>query len=183
MLRKRRMDTYAALLRGINLGARNKVSMADLKAVLTSRGFEEVVTYVQSGNVVLRSPPGEADDIAGAIEHAIADTFGFSVTVVLRTPGELQEIADGNPFADESDPTKLLVVFLARAPAASATARLDPDRSPPDRFSVRGREIYLHVPNGFGRSKLTLDYFERRLSVNGTVRNWRTLTKLLELTA
>ena len=106
----------------------------------------------------------------------------MDVAVLLRTLADLQKVTARNPFAgDESDPTRLLVVFLDRAPDAPAASQLDRDRSPPDRFALRDREIYLHVPNGFGRSKLTLDYFERRLGVTGTVRNWRTVTKILAL--
>ncbi len=176
------MATFAALLRGINLGARNKVAMAELKELCASLGLEDVATYVQSGNVVFRSSGGKADDIAASLERRIAKDLGVNAAVLLRTPAELRKIADANPFlADETDPTRLLVVFLDRAPAAKTRSQLDPDRSPPDRFALRGREIYLHVPNGFGRSKLTLDYFERRLGVKGTARNWRTVEKLLAL--
>jgi len=82
----------------------------------------------------------------------------------------------------EADPSRLHVVFLARTPTAKTAARLDPERSPPDEFSVRGREIYLRLPNGAGRSKLTTDYFERQLGIAATARNWNTLIKLLALT-
>ncbi len=176
------MGTYAALLRGINLAGRNKISMAELKALLVSLGFEDVVTYVQSGNVVFRSRAGKADDVSATIERAIATELGVNAAVMLRTPAQLRKVAVGNPFVDdESDPTRLLVVFLDRSADRTAQAQLDPERSPPDRFAVRGREIYLHVPNGFGRSKLTVDYFERRLGRKGTARNWKTVTKLVAL--
>lgn len=156
--------------------------MAELKELFTGLGFQDVATYLQSGNVVFRSPAGNAKDIAALIEEQIAKVFGTKVPVVLRTPAELRKIAKGNPFLrDEADLTKLHVVFLDGSPAAKAKGRLDPDRSPPDRFNVRGREIYLHLPNGAGRSKLTIDYFERQLGVKGTARNWKTLTNLLAL--
>lgn len=173
---------YVALLRGINLGAKNKIRMPELGSMLESLGFEDVVTYIQSGNVVFRSSSGGAKQIAARIEQRIAKVFGLDIIVVLRTPAELKSIAGSNPFLSrEADLTKLHIVFLNGRPAAKAISQLDPDRSPPDEFSVRGREIYLHLPNGFGRSKLTLDYFERRLGVDATARNWRTLLKLLEL--
>ena len=176
------MATYVALLRGINLGARNKVPMGQLRSSLTAAGFEDVATYVQSGNVVLRRRGGSADEVAAEIEQQVANDFGVAATVVVRTPAQLDKVARGNPFlAEETDPLKLHVVFLERAPQAAASRRLDPERSSPDRFSVRGRDIYLHLPNGFHRSKLTLDYFESTLGVTGTVRNWRTLTKLVAL--
>jgi uncharacterized protein (DUF1697 family) len=174
--------TFVALLRGINLGARNKVPMPKLKSAFESLGFEDVVTYIQSGNVVFRSSSGGAKKIAARIEQGIEEVFGLSIIVVLRTPAELKSIAKSNPYLPrETDLTKLHVVFLKSRPAAKAIAQLDPERSPPDEFTVRGREIYLHLPNGFGRSKLTLDYFERRLGVDATARNWKTVLKLLEL--
>ncbi len=104
--------------------------------------------------------------------------------MIVRTHDELERIAGANPFlAGRGEPTGLHVVFLDGAPTAAAIATLDPDRSPGDELSVAGREIYLRYPNGSGRSKLTLDYLERRLGVTGTARNWNTLLKLVELTA
>jgi uncharacterized protein (DUF1697 family) len=143
-----------------------------------------VSTYVQSGNVVFRAQSGDRQALAADLEERIASAFVVSPAVLLRTPAELSEIADANPYLDrESDFLKLHVVFLSAAPAADAVEELDPNRSPPDEFSVRGREIYLHLPNGAGRSKLTIDYFEKRLGVRATARNWKTLTKLIELTS
>jgi uncharacterized protein (DUF1697 family) len=178
------MKTIVALLRGVNVGGKAKVPMGELKSLLEGLGFEQVVTYIQSGNVVLRTKGGRAEDVARRIERAIADTFSVEARVLIRSPAELQRIADRNPFlGDESDLTKLHVVFLRDTPAKGARARLDPERSPPDRFHFRGRELYLHLPNGSGRSKLTIDYFERLLGVDATARNWKTLLKLVELAA
>ena len=177
------MTTFAALLRGVNVGGKNKISMPDLKSSFSSLGLEDVVTYIQSGNVVFRSPARGAQKLAAGIERQLAKDFGVDVTVVLRTAAELEKIAKGNPFAKgKPDLSKLHVVFLDRAPAKGAVAELDPERSPPDEFDVRGREIYLRLPTGMGRTKLTGDYFERRLAVAATARNWKTLQKLLELT-
>jgi uncharacterized protein (DUF1697 family) len=176
------MKTMVALLRGINVAGKNKVPMTELKSELTELGLEDVVTYVQSGNVVFRTPARSKDDIAAAVEKRITKAYGLSVAVVLRTPAELARIARNNPFLGrETDLSKLHVVFLNRRPPAGAVAKLDPERSPPDEFRVHAREIYLHLPGGSARSKLTLDYFERRLGVAGTARNWKTLLKLIEL--
>ena len=175
------MRTLVALLRGINVGGRVKVPMAELKAVLTELGLEQVVTYIQSGNVVFDADAPE-EEVANRIEQAVAEAFSLNVRVLVRTPAELRRIAERNPFLEEgADPAKLHVVFLRREPAEGAGARLDPERSPPDRFHLRGRELYLHLPNGMGRSKLTIDYLERTLGVDATARNWRTLLKLVEL--
>jgi uncharacterized protein (DUF1697 family) len=177
-----RSSTYVALLRGINVGGRKTVPMAELRSALSALGLEDVATYIQSGNVVFRAPARDAESLAGAIERSIDETFGLSARVVLRTRDELSAVASGNPFLERgADESKLHVVFLDREPDASAVAELDPGRSPPDEFDVQGREVYLHLPNGMGRTKLTGDYFERRLGVAATARNWRTVAKLVEL--
>ena len=157
--------------------------MAELRSLLTSLGLEDVETYIQSGNVVFRSTETGGDALVSRIEDAIAERFGLTVSVLLRTPAELVELVGRNPFlVDEPDLAKLHVVFLDREPTAKAVAGLDPDRSPGDRWSVRGREVYLHLPNGAGRTKLTLDHFERRLAVRGTARNWKTALELVART-
>jgi uncharacterized protein (DUF1697 family) len=178
------VHTFVALLRGVNLGARNKVSMPELRSSLAELGLEDVLTYIQSGNVVFRSASRDTSELAARIEGELVETFGVRSSVVIRTPAELEAIAADNPFlVRQADPRRQLhVLFLAGAPVADAVARLDPNRSPRDEFSLREREIYLHLPDGFGRSKLTIDYFERRLGVGATVRNWNTLLKLVELT-
>jgi uncharacterized protein (DUF1697 family) len=176
------VTTYVALLRAINIGARNQIPMAGLKALFADLGHEDVATYVQSGNVVFRSRAGTQSKVAAEIEKRITKEYGHDVAVLLRTPAELAKIARGNPFLKgETDHKKLHVAFLDRRPAAKSVAGLDPDRSPPDAFEVSGRDIYLHFPTGSGRSKLTIGYFEARLGVRGTARNWRTVTTLLEL--
>jgi uncharacterized protein (DUF1697 family) len=175
--------TFVALLRGINVGGRNTVPMAELRELLSSLGFDDVVTYIQSGNVVFRAG-GSADHVAVEMERAIAGAFDAEPSVLIRTPKELQQLAERNPYlARGADISKLHVVFLDRAPAKGAATKLDPDRSPPDELTVQGREIFLHLPNGAGRTKLTLDYLERVLGVRGTQRNWKTLLKLIELSA
>jgi uncharacterized protein (DUF1697 family) len=173
--------TFVALLRGINVGGKSVVSMAELRVLLSSLGFEDVATYIQSGNVVFRSPTADENAVVAKLEREIASAFDISPTVLLRTPGELETIATSNPYLSrDPDLSKLHVVFLERAPASSARAKLDPQRSPPDEFAVQGREIFLRLPNGAGRSKLTLDHFERVLGVRGTQRNWNTVLRLLE---
>jgi uncharacterized protein (DUF1697 family) len=178
------VPTFAAFLRGINVGGKNSIPMAELKPALSALGFEDVVTYIQSGNVVFRSPSRAASDVAADVERQIAQVFGVDVAVLLRTPAQLRKIAADNPFLGKgADLSKLHVVFLDARPGKDAIAKLDPDRSPPDAFSVRGREVYLRLPKGAGRSKLTIDWFERALSVRATARNWKTLGKLIELTS
>jgi uncharacterized protein (DUF1697 family) len=175
------MSTYVALLRGINVGGKSAVQMGELRSLFTSLGHSDVRTYVQSGNVVFASTEA-GSHIAEGLEHRIEEVFGLQVPVLLRTAEELTEVAAGNPFLGTIDDlAKLHVVFLDDRPAPSGVAGLDPDRSPPDELAVSRREVYLRLPHGAGRTKLTVDYFERALGTRATARNWRTVTKLLEL--
>jgi uncharacterized protein (DUF1697 family) len=175
--------TYAVLLRGINVGGKNKLPMPALRTLLEDAGYAGVATYIQSGNVVLRSSLAEGT-LTRAVEEQIAKEFSLAIRVVVRTHAELEQIAGTNPFlAGDGEATGMHVVFLDSAPKAAAIATLDPERSPGDEFHVSGKEIFLRYPNGSGRSRLTLDYLERRLGVTGTARNWNTLLNLVELTA
>ena len=177
------MTAYVALLRGVNLGGTNRVPMAELRTALGARGFEGVSTVLASGNVLLRSAAPE-HIVAGQVGDTIEDAFGVRVPVIVRSGAELAAVVGRNPFlaaAADRDPTTMHVAFLSEQPSAAAFATLDPDRSPPDAFAVDGREVFLSYPNGVGRSRLTLDYLERRLGVEGTTRNWRTVLRLAGL--
>jgi len=173
-----------ALLRGINVGGRNKLPMEDLAAVFEDVGCLDVRTYIQSGNVVFRGGPEPLELLASLVTERIAQRFGFRAPVVVRTAEQLRAAVEANPFlAAAPDPGHLHVGFLAELPSPEAVAGLDPARSTIDRFAVRGREVYLHVPGGMGRTKLTNDWFDRQLGGCLTVRNWRTVSALVEMTA
>jgi uncharacterized protein (DUF1697 family) len=176
-----RPQTWVALLRGINLGSHNKISMADLRALVEDIGAADVATYVQSGNVVFRSTIARGA-LVRRIEREIRARFGHDVTVVLRTRAELARLVKENPFAKrESDPTKLHVTFLATAADRRRLAGLDRKEFAPDDFHIGRNAVYLHMPKGYGRSKLSNAFFEKQLAVRATTRNWRTVTKLAEL--
>lgn len=176
------MSTMVALLRGINVGGRNSVPMKELRTELTAMGLTDVATLIQSGNVVFGAPQRAGARLAEAIADRVEEVFKVHPTVMLRSVDELEAVVANNPFHEPGvDSAKLHVAFLAKQPTAKAVARLDPDRSPPDAFAVHGKEIYLQLPNGIGRSKLGGDFFESRLGIPATTRNWRTVTKLLEL--
>jgi uncharacterized protein (DUF1697 family) len=176
-----RPRTYVALLRGINLGRLNKVSMADLRALFAGLGVEDVTTYLQSGNVVFKSTDTPADLIRAG-EERISGELGLDVIILIRTGAELAKTVAGNPFARRGLEAKTLhVTFLAERPDRERVRRLESAREDPDEFRIAGREVYLHCPNGYGRSKLTNALFEQRLGVAATTRNWRTTTKLAEL--
>jgi uncharacterized protein (DUF1697 family) len=177
------MTPYVAFLRAVNVGGKNRLSMPDLRAALTARGLEQVSTVLQSGNVLFHSAEPE-HVAAGTIGDTIEEAFGLHIWVVVRAAAELTAIAERNPFlatGQKLDPATLHVAFLSEHPAAAAVATLEPDRSPPDAFVVDGREVYLSYPNGSGRTRLTLDYLERRLKAQGTARNWRTVQRLAAL--
>ena len=176
-----RTQTYAALLRGINLGSHNKISMADLRSLFEELDAEGVRTYVQSGNVVFRSKQTAAQ-LEKAVERKIESALSLDVTVLVRTKAQLARLVRDNPFLERSTPEKALhVTFLARKPPASRVRGLDPTGFEPDMFEVSGREVYLNVPNGYGRSKLSNAYFEKALDVRATTRNWRTVSALADL--
>ena len=173
---------HIALLRGINVGGRNRLPMRELAAIFSSAGCDNVTTYIQSGNVVFRAPDELATLIPTLIADSITERFGLRVPVVTRSAAELNQVVTNNPFLDiESDFTKLHVAFLADRPCSAESASLDPERSPPDTFQMRGREIYLHLPNGAARTKLTNAYFDSKLGTTSTARNWKTVLKLNEL--
>lgn len=175
--------TFIALLRGINLGSANRLAMKDLVALFENAGCVDVRTYIQSGNLVFTAPAPLVKRLGEQIRAEIERGFGMRVPVVLRTADELRAVASENPFlAAGADEEKCHVMFLADKPDKKACAALDPQRSPPDAFVVKGREVYLFLPNGMARSKLSNGYFDSRLATVSTARNWRTVLKLVEMT-
>lgn len=177
------MTHYVALLRGVNVGGRRKVPMAQLREVLSGDGWSRVRTHLQSGNVLLDAPPGQpAAEVRDALESTIAERFGFEVPCVLRTAAELRAVVEACPFpVDDIDPAKLLVLFLGEMPQANHFAGIDPARYAPDAFRHIGRTVYCRFPDGMGRSRLpaALEAVRPRLTVTG--RNWRTVTRLLDM--
>ena len=173
---------FVALLRGINVGGKNKLPMAKLVEIFSEAGCSDVRTYIQSGNVVFAASVKTVKRLPSLIAEAIAARFGLRVPVVLRSSEELRDVARSNPFLRSGhDAESLHVAFLADAPARRSSAALDHARSPGDSFELRGRELYLHLPNGVARTKLTNAYFDGTLETTSTVRNWRTVLKLLEM--
>jgi uncharacterized protein (DUF1697 family) len=169
------LPTVVALLRGVNVGGR-KVPMAELRDVVESLGYGDVRTYIQSGNVLFESARKPAP---GTLESAIEKRFGLQVDVMLRTPTELRKVLERDPFPT-ADRSSVHVGFMARAPKAADVRAIDASSFAPEEFAVVGSELYLHLPNGLGRSKFP-DFVLRRLKIPTTLRNWRTVTKLAEL--
>ena len=177
------MPVYVSMLRAVNVGGR-KVAMTDLRALYERLGHDDVVTYVQSGNVVSRASSRGAGAVERAVRDAIATDLGLDVDVLVRTPKELRRVLDGNPFLrgrTRADPKTLHVTFLTTEPDASRVQPLDGRAFAPDEFRVVGREIYVWCPNGYGRTKINTMWFERKLKLPATTRNWATVTRLVEL--
>jgi uncharacterized protein (DUF1697 family) len=172
----------AALLRGINLGASRRIRMPDLRAIVESQGHRDVETYLQSGNVVFTPVTDAPGELAGSLERAIADATGLDVAVVLRTGPELAKIVEVNPYRVD-DPTRVVVAFLGDEIETAQLGLGDLVEYLPDELTQLGRELYISVPNGQGRSKLMEVLAKRRQPTTVTVRNWRTVAALAEMTS
>ncbi len=169
--------TYVALLRGINVGGKNKLPMRGLAAIFEAAGCRDVRTYIQSGNVVFRAE--DVSGLAATVSAAIAAAFGIKVPVILRSAAEMAAAVAANPFFEAGVAEEMLhVYFLADLPLDEAVERLDLKQSPGDTFAVAGREIYLLLPDGTARTKLTNAYFDKALRTISTLRNWRTVKVL-----
>jgi uncharacterized protein (DUF1697 family) len=175
------MPRQIVLLRGVNLAGRNRVAMPKLRAALEDAGFEDVTTYIASGNVVLSSRKS-AKRVAAEVEKLLAEQFGLDVAVLVRTRAELARVVERNPFDRVAkDPRRLVVTFLAEAPKAGAVKELEALAVGGERIARVGRELYAWHPDGIGRSKLAARLAGTGLGVVGTARNWATVTRLLEL--
>jgi uncharacterized protein (DUF1697 family) len=169
------------LLRGINIGPRNRVAMPALRKLLTGAGFENVRTYVQSGNVVLETRRKPAS-VATTCEKAIAAEFGLDIAVVVRTRDELAEVVRRNPLGKVADdPKRYQVSFLESKPKADVVKTLSGLAADRERMEVVGREIYAWHPDGVARSKLWAGLAGKSLGMKATARNWTTVTALLEM--
>ena len=177
------MSSGIAFLRGINVGGRNKVAMADLRRLCEELGLRDVRTYVQSGNVVFDTDGPAPELVAPALRRRIEDELGVAAAVVVRTAGELAQVVAENPFtpAAEAEPTSVHVAFLSAEPVDPSVLEVDPEEYAPERVAPGDRVRYLLLPGGIGRSRLATDLARRRTGVEMTVRNWRTVTRLLEM--
>jgi uncharacterized protein (DUF1697 family) len=185
MLKDRGAETalkYVALMRGINVGGKNMLPMKDLVGIFAAAGCGEVVTYIQSGNVVFCADDKVVKRLESVIAKKVEEQFGLKVPVVLRTASEMEAVVRGNPFLKAEAAEEMLhVSFLADRPGVNLVAGLDVMRSPPDEFAVIGREVYMKLVNGAARTKLTNAYFDSKLKTVSTMRNWRTVLKLAEM--
>ena len=177
------MQNFISILRGINVGGQKKILMSDLKVLYQSLQFKDVETYIQSGNVVFKSDTKFSDtEMAKEIEKAIEKKYGFQVPVIIRRKKELQNIISDNPFLKDKniDTKKLHVTFLSNLPDKTNIESIGNIDFLPDQFIIKGKEIYLHIPESYGETKLSNNFFEKKLKVSATTRNWNTVNKLFE---
>jgi len=166
------------------MAGHNKIKMTDLAALFKDKGFRNAETFIQSGNVVF-TDPGErsVNEITTLVESSILERFGLDVPALVRSIPDLKKIISANPFISvtDFDPARMAVMFLHEEPSENGLEKIKDVDYPPDKFMIIGREIYIWCPNGFGRTKLYTNFFEGRMKVIGTARNWNTVNTILEL--
>lgn len=179
------MKTFISMLRGINVGGQNKIAMPELKRLYEGLGFTDVQTYVQSGNVVFDSSVQSAAELAETIEAQLAQKYGSKITVFVRDAADFRRILNSNPFLTgrNESPSFLHVTFLYQDPKPDQWGSLKAPASSSDEFFPGTREVFLFCPNGYGRTKLSNTFFERKLAMPATTRNWNTVQALYKLAA
>jgi uncharacterized protein (DUF1697 family) len=179
------MPVFISMLRGVNVGAHNRIKMDALRSVYEALQLEGPRTYVQSGNVIFRAEEKNVERLAAKIQDAIEKTFKFRPAIILRTVDELRQAIAATPFSSRRNlhPGKILVTFLADHPPSEAAAKLATLKSYPEEIHLIGRELYIYFPDGAGRSKLPWSQVEKLLKVNGTARNWNSVMAMYQLGA
>lgn len=181
------MNKYIALLRGINLGNRNKILMADLKELFINLGFSDIKTYIQTGNVVFNSPKDENPVVlSDTIEKEIFSVFGFNVSVIIRTDKELEEILENNPFIELgiTDTNRFHLTFLEKPPKKESLElmRNFSNISGNDKFRIVGKTVFIYCSEQYMNTKFGNNFFEKKLDIRASTRNWKTASKIYELT-
>ncbi|MBI3193984.1 MAG: DUF1697 domain-containing protein [Ignavibacteriae bacterium] len=177
------MRVFIAMLRGINVSGQKRVPMNELKALYEEIQFQNVTTYIQSGNVVFSSEVSDANILSKKIEEKIFKKFGFEVPVIIRTMKEMQAVIKNNPFLKEKniDTERLYITYLSVTPTKDKLEKTGEYNFAPDRFAIKGKEVYLYCPISYGNSKLNNNFFENKLQVTATTRNWKTTNELLRI--
>ncbi|MEF3077769.1 DUF1697 domain-containing protein [Winogradskyella poriferorum] len=176
------MKTYIVLLRGINVGGHRKVPMVELRELLTKTGFSDVKTYIQSGNVIFKFAETNAQKIENSIQKSIADHFGFDVSVMVRTRQQLQKIFDDCPFSEDKKINSYFAI-LSHSPDKDLVQEAYNKTYENEEYEITNDCLYFYSNKGYGNAKFSLNYFERKLKVNATARNYKTMLKLLSLSA
>ena len=173
-------ERYLVMPRGINVGSRNRVPMAELRAVLTAVGYSDVTTVLQSGNVIVSTKPDHPDIVADTMRRLLSDEFDVNVPCVVRTAKQVRHALDRNPLQEVvTDPSRYLVNFLSETPDPEVAGALMEEDHSPEAIAIEGAEIYVWTPDGVKAMTLSYAYFEKRLGVVATARNWNTLEKIV----
>lgn len=173
------MQQFVAIIRGINVGGHNKVNMKQLRDALVQSGLDDIRTYIQSGNIVFRSPGKDALKHAATVRDVLATEFSVQVPVIVRDSKEWQRTLKRNPFLSQTgDFAKLLVTFLSEKPAAAETKKIGAFAFPHDVFAVDGKDVYMYCIDGYGKTDIPNLFFEKHLKVTGTTRNWKTVLEI-----
>ena len=177
------MPVVIALLRAVNVGGTGKIPMAELRTLFESLKYQDVRTFIQTGNVIFRTPEEDFAKLARKLENAIEKRFGFRTVVILRTPAELRDLISRNPFENREGilPSKLLVVLLESQPDVECCAKLNAIKMDPEELMISGRELFIYYPNGMARPSFSQSAFDRAMKIPGTGRNWNSVNKLLAL--
>ena len=175
------MNKKIAILRGINVGGKRKILMADLKVMCQKLGWANVVTYIQSGNLIFDSEK-QNSELEITLEKAISSRYGFDVPVIIRNARELQTSIGNNSFAaGDTDITKLHLTFLKEKPSDENVEKIKTYNYDPDKFEIEEKEVFIYCAGKYHQTKLTNNFFENKLKVGATTRNWKTVLKLQEL--
>jgi uncharacterized protein (DUF1697 family) len=174
------MQTYIAILRGINVNGKNIIKMDKLLLLFQNLGFEHVKTYIQSGNVVFQSKNIETRDLEKLIQNKILENFDCKIPILVIEKSEWNLVANNNPFVNQrnEDTAKLHVTFLSEEPNEAFIEKIKQGNYDVDEFFVAGKAIYLFCPNGYGNTKLSNNFFENKLKITATTRNWKTVNEL-----
>jgi uncharacterized protein (DUF1697 family) len=174
---------YLALLRGINVGGKTSVTMADLKKVCESLNYRNINTYLQSGNIIFETKTSDQSKVSEELEKALFDKLHVKVRIIVRTKEEMRQIIRENPHLKQKELNidKMHVTFLYELKNTIDISRLADVKDPDELFVIRGREIYLYCPNGYGRTKINNQAFEKAFDTAATTRNWHTTSKLYEM--
>ena len=177
------MQTYISILRGINVSGQKMIKMKELKALYEGLGFENVRTYIQSGNVIFEHKDKQHKALPKLIGEGISKNYGFEVPIVIRTVEEIEAVLYANPFLKKEDVLmdRLYVTFLADEPQKEHLEKVKVYDYPPEEFIILNKEVYLHCPTGYGEAKLNNNFFENKLKVTATTRNWRTVNELYKM--
>ena len=171
---------YLVMPRGINVGARNRVPMAELRSKLIDQGYSDVATVLQSGNVIVSTESARPDRVGSAVQRLLSDEFDVNVPCVVRTANQVRGVLERNPLREVvSDPSRYLVNFLSQEPDPQVVRALLEEDHRPETIAIEGSEAYVWTPDGVKAMTLSYVYLERRFGVTATARNWNTLEKIV----